>query len=105
MLTKPCDQETLREFAEKSQAGGPGWKRVYEVAEKEGNPIPTTGEKWPVPMGLLCSLLGCIAIYATLFAAGYWLYWKVTPAIILTVIAVVGGFALSKAWKHMPKNF
>ena len=104
LLTKPCDQETLREFAEKSQAGGPGWKHVYEVAEQEGNPIPTTGEKWPVPMGLLCSLLGCVAIYATLFAAGYWLYWKVTPAIVLTVIAVIGGFALLKAWQHMPKN-
>ena len=55
-------------------------------------------------MGLLCSLLGCVAIYATLFAAGYWLYWKVTPAIVLTVIAIVGGFALLMAWKHMPKN-
>ena len=39
------------------------------------------------------------------FAAGYWLYWKVTPAIVLTVIAAIGGFALAKAWKHMPKNF
>lgn len=104
LLTKPCDQETLRAFAEKSQAGGPGWKHVYEVAEKEGAPIPTTGEKWPVPMGLLCSLLGCYAIYATLFATGYWLYMRFMKAIILTIIALFNGIALLIAWKHMPKN-
>lgn len=101
-LTKPSDQVTLRDFVEKTQAGGPGWKHVMDAAQREGNPIQTSGKPWSVPMGLLCSVLGCMGIYAALFAVGEFLYGHIVSGSILTVISVFGGWLLYLAWKKMP---
>jgi len=46
-------------------------------------------------------LLGCFAVYSALFATGYWIYGRHTIANILTVIAVVSTYVLTKAWKRL----
>lgn len=100
-LTPPDDKETLREFVRKTRAGGPGWKKVYDDAAKEGVKLVGADDKWPVPLGILCSVVGCIAIYAALFGVGQVLYGHVGCGVGLLIGAVVAGFLLFSCWKKM----
>ncbi|NNK20479.1 MAG: Na+:solute symporter, partial [Flavobacteriaceae bacterium] len=94
-------KEVLRSFYMKIQPGGPGWAKVVREAENDKQRIITTDEKWSVPAGITAMLLGCVLIYTIMFATGYWIYGKVVPAVILTVIALVAGFLLTKVWNKM----
>jgi len=42
-----------------------------------------------------------VAVYSALFATGYWIYGRHTIANILTVIAAVSTYVLTKAWKRL----
>ncbi len=98
LITEPTDESKLREFVIRSAAGGPGWKRVIDKAEAEGVAMPGANEKWPVPMGILCSILTCFAIYGALFATGFWLYGETLKASVLTVITVISSILLYSSW-------
>ena len=99
-LTPPDDKETLRAFVKRTGAGGPGWRRVIEEARAEGIEL-TSGERWSVPMGILCSIVGCVAIYSALFSVGYWIYAKVGYAVAATAISVVSWIILLFCWRAM----
>lgn len=101
--TKPESNEVLRSFYKRIQPGGPGWSKVVKDAEEDNIEIDS-GEKWSVPSGLKAMLLGVILVYSLMFATGYWIYGWSTSAIILSVIAVVSGFLLIKAWNKMKDN-
>jgi hypothetical protein len=101
LLTKPTESKTLRSFYRLVQPGGPGWKRVIDKAKKEGEFLEAAKQAWDVPTGILCMVLGCFAVYSALFATGYWIYGRHTLANILTVIAVVSTYVLTKAWKRL----
>ncbi|HPX33689.1 MAG TPA: Na+:solute symporter [Bacteroidales bacterium] len=104
-LTKPVRHATLRSFYEKIKPGGPGWKKVLKDAELSGNPIdPEMSKSWDVPTGILCMLLGSVAIYSALFATGHWIYGNNVTASLLTGLAVVSAFILTKAWKRLTFN-
>ena len=64
-ITKPDDDQKLIEFYKKTRPGGPGWKRIVNLPgfknEKGYN------KTWAVPRGILCMLVGCLAIYSALF--------------------------------------
>ena len=62
------------------------------------NVEPLEDEAWRVPQGLLCMVLGCIAVYGALFATGYWIYGKWLLASIITVVALAASGFLYKAW-------
>ncbi|HHU14865.1 MAG: sodium:solute symporter family protein [Kiritimatiellia bacterium] len=85
-LTPPVEERTLVEFCRKIRPGGPGWRRfetVPEGAEPEG---------WNVPNGILCMMLGCLLVWASLFGTGYLLYGQFARgAVLLAVAAVAGG--------------
>ncbi len=100
-LTPPDDKETLREFVRKTRAGGPGWRKVYEDAKRDGVSLEGEADKWPVPLGILCSVVGCVSIYAALFGTGAFLYGAFVLGGVLTVVAVVGGGVLWACWKKM----
>ena len=51
-FTPPDDDETLRNFVKKVNPGGPGWAKFSDL---------NTNEPWPVPIGILCMVLGCIS--------------------------------------------
>ena len=102
-LTPPDDKETLREFVRKTRAGGPGWKKVYEDAAKEGIVLEGANDKWPVPLGILCSVIGCVAIYAALFCTGAYLYGQWLAGTILLAIAAVFSWLLFVFWRKMEK--
>ena len=100
-LTRPTDQKTLVTFLERSGANGPGWKHVIDQARREGTPLPESDKPWGVPLGLLCSLIGCVAVYAVLFAMGFLLYGKYLAAVVLLGVAALSCLFLFKTWKRV----
>jgi hypothetical protein len=101
-LTQPNSEETLRNFYRKIRPGGPGWKAVVDRAQKEGLELVKEKDiKWDVPTGILCMILGSMAIYSTLFAIGNLLYGKVVITLIFSGIAVLSTFILTRLWKKL----
>ncbi|MDP2060495.1 MAG: Na+:solute symporter, partial [Flavobacteriaceae bacterium] len=84
--------------------GGPGWKKVVSEAATEDRNLITRDEAWNVPSGILAILIGCVFIYATLFATGYWIYGQINIALPTTLLALAAGFALLKVWKKIRSN-
>lgn len=100
-LTQPESKEVLRSFYMKIQPGGPGWAKVVRDAEQDKQRIITTDEKWSVPAGISAMLLGCVLIYACMFATGYWIYGHTLKASILTGVAIISGLLLARVWNKM----
>ncbi len=99
-LTKPVDMETLRKFYQKVRPGGNGWNKVILYAEQNCTPITEKAKKGDLPLGILLMFVGCIAVYNTVFAAGYYMYSDYLPAIICTALAL-GSFYF--IFKKLPK--
>ncbi len=93
-LTPPDDDETLFAFVRRTGASGRGWRAVYKKAAEKGVDLTSRFSPTNVPLGLLCSFLGCIAIYSSLFAVGKWVYLQTLPATILTVSSLAAWLIL-----------
>ena len=100
-LTPAENKNTLQEFYRKIQPGGLGWKKVVDQAKKDG--INIEGEKaaWDVPTGILCMVIGSVAIYSFLFSAGYFLYKDFKMAFSLLGISIVALYFLNKTWRKL----
>ena len=105
-LTKPENKETLRSFYRLTRPGGPGWKKVIDEAEAEGDMIneENAGQRWEMPIQILLVFIGCVVIYSSLFAIGSFLYGNTLTAIILLVIASAGTFFLFKSFGKLRAN-
>ena len=97
-IAKPADDKTLFNFCRLVRAGGPGWKAVMRRAQQAGESLEGAEEKWDLPYGIMCMVFGCMAVYATLFATGSWIYMQHAKAIIFTTVAVVSTALLLKFW-------
>ncbi|MGD8451504.1 MAG: Na+:solute symporter [Phycisphaerae bacterium] len=95
-VTPPDDPRTLRSFCKLIRPGGPGWRKVIADAERDGEPI-TGAERGHanLPRGILCMVVGCLAIYSALFGTGYWIYGDHVPAAVLTAVFAVATVALT----------
>ncbi|MBN1561635.1 Na+:solute symporter [candidate division KSB1 bacterium] len=100
-LTRPVDKETLRNFYSLVRPGGNGWDKLLDLLEKEGRPVEGRATKGDLPLGILCMVAGCLAVYCTVFAAGYYLYGNTVPAIITTLIAVIAAVFLIRTWGRL----
>ncbi len=100
LVTPADDEEKLRSFYRLVHPGGRGWKRVLDKAAADGVPLPTDGNSH-IGLGVACMLVGCVGVYAALFATGYYLYGQTTNAIILTVVAVVAAGFLATMWSKI----
>ena len=96
--TPPENKEVLLNFYKKITPGGPGWKAVVGNNQIEKS-------QWSVPSGILAMILALIMIYSLLFATGYFIYGNFQLGIILTSIAVIAAYLLSKVWKKIKVNF
>jgi SSS family solute:Na+ symporter len=101
LLTKPSETKTLRSFYRLVQPGGPGWKKVVDQARSENETLEPERQGWDVPMGILCMVIGCFAIYSALFATGNWIYGKTGMALVLTITSVLSIFILTRVWKKL----
>ena len=100
-ITPSEDQSVLRSFYKKTQPGGPGWKKVIDAAKNDSVQLVDSDEGWSVPSGILAMLLGCLMIYSTMFATGYYIYGYYQLAFPLTGLVLVSAFFLVKIWKKV----
>ena len=99
LLTRPTEQKTLLNFYRKVHPGGPGWKRILEVAAKDGQNVQAyLAEKWDMPSSLLGVFLGLLVIYNGLFGIGFWLYGNIFAAVITTTVSVIAAVILTRMW-------
>tara|TARA_B100000886_G_scaffold323817_1_gene267933 strand:+ start:1 stop:1608 length:1608 start_codon:yes stop_codon:yes gene_type:complete len=89
-VTPPDDRETLQNFVDKVNPGGPGWKRYHSKM----NPEP-----WIVPKGILSMFLGCSAVYGFLLSTGQFIYGNIEIGFSLFSISLLAFFGIYKIWK------
>ncbi len=97
-LTPAEKTETLIRFYEKTNPGGPGWRKVVQQAAKQGTDLVRDEGKWTVPSGILAMLLGCVFVYSTMFATGNWIYGNYGLASGLTVTVIIAAWLLKRVW-------
>jgi len=98
-LTKPTDINVLRNFCKVVRPGGPGWTKITDQFHDELaalQPAP-----WPVPTGIACSTVGCVAIYSFLFATGYFLYGQYIHGGICSGLTLCSSLLLYRLWNRM----
>ena len=94
LLTAPTDRATLVRFYERVRPAGRGWEPIRR--ESAAGPSPDS-----LPQQLLAWTLGCVFVYAALFAAGSLLYGRIAAGVVLTVIAVASGVVLARLMRAM----
>lgn len=101
LLTPPADHKVLVSFYKLVKPASIGWQPVIDkaIANGELQPSEVTTGKLPLEIGGM--LIGAIAVYAALFATGFWIYGNVSSALIASAIAGVGGFMLFRIWKRV----
>lgn len=77
-LTRPTDQTTLVSFYKLVRPMGRGWERIRNLAN-----LPPSPDS--LPHAFLGWTLGCISVYSALFAAGSFLYGKISSGIMLSI--------------------
>ena len=100
-LTPAEKTETLISFYQRTQPGGPGWRKIVDEAKQRGIDLTSGEGKWTVPSGILAMLLGCVFVYGTMFATGNWIYGNYALAAGLSVAVVVAAFLLKKVWDNI----
>jgi len=88
-LTPPEEMTVLTAFCRKIRAGGPGWRKVEQWAASRGEEIDAESGRSGLPLGILCMVLGCAAVWGLLFAIGYALYGKWGHAGALGAVTVL----------------
>jgi SSS family solute:Na+ symporter len=86
-LTPPVTRPVLQAFVAKVRPAGPGWRGFRGAGVGPGDPLPRA---------LLAWSLGCVMVYAALFATGSLLYGEVGRGLLLAAVAAVAGVALAR---------
>jgi solute:Na+ symporter, SSS family len=90
-LAPQTDRAVLLEFYRKVRPFGPGWSEIRREAGIVTDEV-AAGDN--IPMALLGWVVGCMAIWSSLFAVGNYLYGRWGYAIGLTVVFLVTGTVL-----------
>lgn len=104
-LTPPETDETLFDFYSKIQPGGNGWNAVLEKAKSGNIELKTTDQPSHISEGLLAMLAGTFLIYSILFATGYLLYGNYLLVGVLSFVAIVSAYILTRLWRKIRTNF
>ncbi len=97
-LTRPTDEVTLQKFCKLIRPGGPGWATFLRRCESDDQLVKQASQPWNMPMEILCMTIGCMGVYSTLIATGYWIYGQYVPATILTLVAIGCTLLLIRVW-------
>jgi len=88
-LTPPTDRAVLQSFYDRIRPAPAGWRRA----------VDTSGRKdagGDVAAAFLAWFLGCVAVYAALFATGYLLYGRLEIGLICGAITIASAYALGR---------
>ncbi len=99
LLTPPADHKVLVNFYKLVKPASIGWRPVIDKALANGELKTSDVTTGKLPLEIGGMLIGAIAVYAALFATGFWIYGNVSAGAIATVIAAVGGFLIFRIWK------
>ena len=94
-LTPAVDPAVLTEFVRRIRPAGPGWGPFRVMG---------AGPTDPLPQALLSWALGCMTVYAALFATGSLLYGRTGRGLVLAGIAVMCGIALARLMSRSEKS-
>ena len=88
-LTPPTDRAVLQSFYDRIRPAPAGWRRAVDTSGREdaGGDIAASFLAW---------FLGCVAVYAALFATGYLLYGRLEIGLLCAAIAVVSAYGLRR---------
>jgi Na+/proline symporter len=88
-LTPPTDRVVLQSFYDRIRPYPAGWRRAVDTSNgtERGGDIAASFLAW---------FLGCVAVYAALFATGYLLYGRLEIGLLCAAIAVASAYALSR---------
>lgn len=100
-ITKPEDKETLYNFYQKIQPGGPGWSKIVRKAEAENVHIVNEDAHWTVPSGILAMLYGSLFIYCMLFMTGNIIYGNTKQALVFGIGTVGFCILLIRIWRQV----
>ena len=89
-ITPPDDENTLQNFVDKVNPGGPGWKNYTSKM---------SSEVWFVPKGIYSMALGCTAVYGFLLSMGQLIYGYTQTGFLLLSISFLAFFGIYKIWK------
>jgi solute:Na+ symporter, SSS family len=92
LLTPPTDRAVLQSFYDKIRPAPAGWRRAVDTSggEYAGN----------IAASFLAWFLGCLFVYATLFATGYLLYGRLAIGLVCAAVAIAAAFGL---WRAIPQ--
>jgi Na+/proline symporter len=92
-LTPPTDRVVLQSFYDRIRPYPAGWRRAVNTrgASEDAGGLAASCLAW---------FLGCVAVYAALFATGYLLYGRIEIGLVCAGLALLAGIAL---WRVIPK--
>ena len=98
------DKKTLHSFLAQVNPDGPGWSKIRQEAEADGEPIQFKNTADSLPTGILCMVLGCVAVYSLLFCIGYWIYGRHGMSSGLGILSAISTFLLYNIWSKSLKK-
>lgn len=99
LVTKPTEKTKLYSFLKKTKPGGPGWKKVIDMAKADGIALEEIQDPyWKVPAGILSMVFGAVAIYSFLFGSGHILFHNYVKGILFLCFTVAGIIGLRKTY-------
>ena len=104
-LTEPDKTDSLIKFCQKTNPGGPGWEKIRKEAKLQNISFDSGNDDktWSVPLGILCMLFGCLAIYSLLFSTGYFIYGELNNGISFLIIGILFSWGLKYNWNKLNK--
>ncbi|MCY4162288.1 MAG: Na+:solute symporter [Flavobacteriaceae bacterium] len=99
LLTKPEKEQTLFQFYHLIQPAGIGWSKIRQKALSKEGQLKSKASQWDITNGIICMLLGSVAIYSILFGTGFLLYNQQSLFLITLIIATVSLVLLFWVWK------
>ncbi len=104
LFTTPEKSTTLYRFYQKTQPGGPGWKKVRAHAKQDGETIVTSKKSWNLPYGIAATALGTVVVFGCLFATGNYIYGQYVTALWISLVVLIFGLALILVWRYMKRK-
>jgi hypothetical protein len=94
LLTPPTDRATLQAFYDRIRPAPRGWRHAVNTKDEVGSSENPAA-------GFLAWFLGCVTVYAALFATGYLLYGHTEIGLLCVVVTGASAYALQRTIPKM----